>query len=125
MATVIPFLTGNMLSDEVPLEITPGTAVVDLTAEEQNAKYRVWSLTAAADPANLPPNNYRGFFCVDNSASTQDAYLVQDGITVRTIPAGSQLELWRPMTQIGNEEFSIVMAGTTVNACIVTERSYI
>lgn len=125
MATVIPLLTGNFLSDEDPVAIAAGTAVVDLTAAEQNSKYRKWALTAAASPANLPRNYYRMYFYVDNTTSTQAAVISQGGVTVMTVPAGARYEGWRPMIHVGSEACTVTMAGTTVNPCIVIERSSI
>ena len=120
-----PFFTGTTLSTEDPTTITAGTAVASFTAAQQNAKARLWSLTVAASPANLPANLYRGYVCIDNSASTVACALVQNGTTIRNIAAGAQLELWRKMGEVGTEAFSVVMSNTTVPPCLVEERSYL
>lgn len=125
MAEKIPFLTGRVLSPDNPTAIAPGTAVASYTAAEQNAKYRTYALLAAANPAYLPSNLYRGYFFVDNTQSSQAAIISQNGVTVTTVPAGNRFEEWIPMSQIGTEEFTVTLAGTTATACIVGERSYI
>lgn len=120
----IPFFTGKILSIQDPLDIPAGTAVSAFTAEQQNAKHRVWELDGTANPANLPYNPYRANVIVDNSQSTEDARIVQNGILLRTIPASTREEEGTILAQVGCEAFSVVMAGTTVPVCIVTERSF-
>lgn len=119
------FFTGKVVSPEDPTSIPAGTATSAFTAAQQNAKNRIWSLLAAASPANIPTNLYRASIWIDNSASTQACTLVQNSVTIRNVAAGAQLELQRKWAEIGTEAVSVVMAGTTIPACIVQETSYI
>ena len=125
MAESIIFLTGKTLSPENPVSIAPGTAAASLTAAEANSKHRIWALLAAASPANLPHNWYRGNVYIDNTRSSVDAVVSQNSTTLYTVPAGSRYEEWELMGLIGTEPFTVTLAGTTATACIVGERSFI
>lgn len=120
-----PFFTGRVLSPEDPIAIPPGTAVAAFSATQQNSKYRTWALLAAANPANIPANLYRGSLMIDNVTSTEAAIVSQGGITIFTVAAGAREELCRPPWSLGTEAFTVTMAGTTANACVVSERSYL
>ncbi len=123
-ASTIPFFTGKKISHEDPVAIAPGTAVASLTATEAASKYRTWALLAAASPAFLPHNWYRAEVTVDNVSSSEDAVVSQNSITICTVPSGARLELLSVYSQLGGEAFTITMAGTTADPCIVSERSY-
>ena len=132
MPDVISFRTGTTLSDSIPVAVTAGTNVADLSAAQQNAKNRRWEVTAAAAAANMPYNPYRRLVVIDATQSTEDALVVigagdDPATTLYThrCEAGGYMELTRALGEIGPEQMSVVAGGTTASAIVVTERSAI
>jgi len=120
----IPFYTGRQVSSENPTVIPAGTAVASFTAAQGAAKCRVWEITAAASPANLPVNLYRASVVVDNSAGDQVMNVTQNSQVTRHCPIATITELQLGLDIVSTEAFSVVPAGTSSAACIVTERSF-
>lgn len=129
---MVQFLTSRQVSHDDVVQINPGTAVSAFSSSQQAAKNRQWHLVAAAGAANLPQNPYRASVIIDNTLSTQDAFVV---FTADTNPAttsravivksGTRQVLNRADSTVGTEEIAVVMGGTTVTACEVTELSFV
>jgi len=131
MPAAVPFLTNNRLSSDASVEITAGTAAASLSTAEQNAKNRIWRLTAAANGANLPRNPYRAVVIVDNSLGSATAYLVlteSDNPAstnyMAAVPSGISTSFSVKELLVGTGEFAVVLSGASATACVVTERSF-